>query len=99
MDFRQEFNSHYKKWKVAVNDMPHYSKSTAYTQLPEYRDIIALGMPCIPLLKDKLKKNKPLDFFLTDAVIEILDLDPEGFNQTDLEKKRVEVLEKLNEEK
>ena len=99
MNFHKKFNNRYKKWKDAVNDMPHYSKSTAYTQLPEYRDIIALGMACIPLLKDKLKKNKSFDFFLTDAVIEILDLDPEGFNQTDLEKKRVEVLEKLNEEK
>ena len=40
-----------------------------------------------------LKTEQPIEY--QHAVIEILDLDPEEFNQTDLEKKRVEVLEKL----
>jgi hypothetical protein len=95
MTVEQDFIRCYEKWKNAIKKMPHYSKSTAYVQIPEYRDIVGLGSKCIPFLLDKLIKNREVDFFLTDAVIEILNWNNEDFPQTDLEKKRLTVIKKL----
>src|SRR6185295_19428703 len=41
----QEFEDRYQKWIQAVAAMPRYSKSTAFTQLPEYRSLVAVGPP------------------------------------------------------
>lgn len=95
MTVEQDFIRCCEKWRSAVKKMPPYSKSTAFIQIPEYRAIVDLGSKCIPFLLDILIKNKEVDFFLTDAVIEILNWDPEDFPQTDLEKKRLAVIEKL----
>ena len=91
----QEFEDRYRKWIQAVDDMPRYSKSTAFTQLPEYQSLVALGPPAVPLLAKNLAKNGPNDLFLSDAIIEILKLDPGQFNQTDLQEKRAQVLDEL----
>ena len=91
----QEFVDRYQKWIQAVDDMPRYSKSTAFTQLPEYRSLVALGPPALPLLATTLANNGPNDLFLSDAIIEILELDPGQFNQTDLQEKRAQVLDEL----
>jgi hypothetical protein len=91
----QEFEDRYQKWIQAVDAMPRYSKSTAFTQLPEYRSLVALGPPAVPLLATKLAKNGPSDLFLSDAIIKILELDPGQFNQTHLQEKRVQVLDEL----
>ena len=91
----QEFEDRYRSWIQAVDDMPRYSKSTAFTHLPEYRSLVALGPPAVPLLAKKLAKNGPNDLFLSDAIIEILKLDPGQFNQTDLQEKMAQVLDEL----
>jgi hypothetical protein len=91
----QELEDRYRKWSQAVDDMPRYSKSAAFTQLPEYRSLVALGPPAVPLLAKKLAQNGPNDLFLSDAIIEILKLDPGQFNQTDLQEKRAQVLDEL----
>ena len=91
----QEFDDRYRKWIQAVDGMPRYSKSTAFTQLPEYRSLVALGPPAVPLLAKHLAENGPNDLFLSDAIVEILELDPGQFNQTDLQEKRTQVLDEL----
>jgi hypothetical protein len=91
----QEFEDRYQKWIQAVDAMPRYSKSTAFTQLPEYRSLVAVGLPAVPLLAKKLAKKGPNDLFLSDAIIEILELDPGQFNQTHLQEKRAQVLDEL----
>ena len=91
----QELEDRYQSWIQAVDDMPRYSKSTAFTKLPEYRSLVALGPPAVSLLANKLAKNGPNDLFLSDAIIEILELDPGQFNQTDLQAKMAQVLDEL----
>ena len=90
-----ELEDRYQKWSQVVDAMPRYSKCTAFTRLPEYRSLVALGPPAIPLLGKRLANNGPNDLFLSDAIIEILELDPGRFNQTDLQEKRAQVLEEL----
>lgn len=96
MSIQQEFACRHKKWTTAAESMPFYSKSTAYTDLSEYRDIVALGPDVLPLLLQKLKANRGMDFLLVDAIIEIQGWDPEDFPQTDIGKKRLAVIEALD---
>ena len=91
----QEFEDRYQRWIQAVDAMPRYSKSTAFTQLPEYRSLVELGAPAVALLAQRLASNGPNDLFLSDAIIEILQVDPGQFNQTDLQAKKAQVLDEL----
>ena len=75
--------------------MPRYSKSTAFVQLPEYRGLVALGPSAVPQLALRLAGSEAKDLFLSDAIIEILSLDPEQFDQTDLQARRAQVLDEL----
>jgi hypothetical protein len=91
----QEFEARYQEWIQAVEAAPRYSKSTAFTQLPEYRSLVALGPAALSPLAKHLANNGPNDLFLSDAIIEILELDRGQFNQTDLQEKRAQVLDEL----
>lgn len=93
-----EFIDRYAKWKARMKDMPPYSKSTAYTSLSEYQDFIALGLEAVPFLLQKLRENEGMDFLLADAIINIKGWDPTSFPQTDLEKRRLAVIEKLEDD-
>ena len=93
-DLNEEFNRRYEKWQSAVHAVSQYSKSTAYTGLPEYRGLIALGREALPLLFGKLEQDEGMDFLLAEGIIAIEGWDPSGFPQTDLRERRSAVLRK-----
>jgi len=98
MKDKQEILKCYEKWKTVVDSMPPYSKSTAYTNLPEFEDIVKLGSDALPILLQKLVNNRGLDYILADAVIRIKGWKPHEFSQTDLEERRTSVIRKLKKE-
>lgn len=89
------FQRRYFNWVKRVNEMSPYSKSTAYTRIPEYRSIVAMGKIALPCLVEKLEKDENMDFLLCDAVIEISGWQPEEFPATDVGARRDAVLRKM----
>ena len=96
-DIGSEFQTRYEKWKERIGAMPPYSKTTAYTQIPEYRQIILLGRDALPYILDKIERDHEMDFVLCDAVIEICGWSPEEFATTDVGARRDAVVEKYRE--
>lgn len=86
----------YAGWRRHVDANSHRSKSTAYTNCPEFRSIVEFGPACIPYLKEKIEADDGLDFMLSLAVIEIMKWDPAEFSLTELRRCREQVLNRLN---
>ena len=87
---QQQFIALYEKWESVVQAMPHYSKTTAYTDLQEFSDIVACGRGVVPLLH-----AKGMDFVLCLAVVKIMGWPSEQFPTTDMTELRSRVLQKL----
>lgn len=76
--------------------MPPYSKTTAYTNLREFDDIVACGKGILPLLRKKIQEGKGVDFVLSVAVVKIMGWPEDQFPTTDMTQLRVSVLRKLD---
>ena len=90
-----EFENKYAKWAQRIAEMPPYSKSTAYTKLPEYREIVQLGSKALPCIVKKSMSEQGLDFLLCDAIIEISGWAKDEFPITDLGSRCEAVIEKF----
>ena len=88
----------YENWQRAVEKMPPYSKSTPYTDLPEFADIVASGRGIVPLLREKIRNGKDIDIMLSLAVIKIMGWSEERFSNQDLTELTRQVLEELDRE-
>lgn len=96
---QQQYVALYNKWQGAVKAMPSYSKTTSYTNLQEFSDIIACGRGIVPLLHQKIKQDEGMDFVLCLAVIKIMRWPDEQFPSTDMTELRSRVLQKLEHSK
>jgi hypothetical protein len=90
-----EFENKYAKWVQRIAEMPSYSKSTAYTKLPEYREIVQLDSKALPCIVKKSMSEQGLDFLLCDAIIEISGWSKDEFPATDLGARCEAVVEKF----
>jgi hypothetical protein len=91
---KDEFDRRYAEWRSAARAKSMYSKSTAYTALPEYRALIALGKEALPFLIEKLEKDEEMDFLLAEGIIDIEGWNPAEFSKTDLKERRTVVLQR-----
>ena len=73
----------YRTWRAAIEGKRHLSKSSAYTDIAEYRAIVDQGVSIVPFLIEKLRADEDLDFFLADAVITILGITIDSDCETD----------------
>jgi hypothetical protein len=89
----------YVSWRKAVDALPPYSKTTAYTQLPAFKELVKQGEAIVPMLEEKVRKNEGLDFILAIAIVQIRKWDSEKFPFTDMTEYRKLVLEKLEFER
>jgi len=80
---KREFDRYYAQWQKEC-EQPNVrimSNSKAYTSLPSYRAIVALGRPALPYLKDKMEHDSGFDFMLVYAAIEIEGWDASSFGK------------------
>jgi hypothetical protein len=85
----------YQRWRNATKVMPPYSKTTAYSNLQEFRDIIECGKPILPLLHRKIEDDEGVDFVLSLAVIKIMGWPDEQFSTTNMTQLRDDVLHRM----
>jgi len=83
LSVKEKFNQYYQEWKVDTH-MSIHSDTGWYTSRPSFRKIVGLGMDAIPLIEEKLKRDKQSnwengDFFLAYAVVEIYGWDTADF--------------------
>lgn len=95
MNKEQYYEQLYTAWKDAMCKKSHFSKSTAYVDNEEFRTIVNEGNEIVPFLEKKLKNNKDFDFFLVDAIVDIMNLSLNDSAETDYETKRNIVLDIL----
>ncbi len=91
----QYYEQLYMAWKNAIGEKSHLSKSTAYVDNEEFRAIVNVGDEIVPFLAKKLTNNKDLDFFLVDAIVDIMKLHLNESAETDYGIKRNVVLDIL----
>lgn len=82
LSFREKFNQYYQEWKDETH-LSYHSDTGWYISMPSFRKIVRLGMDAIPLIEEKIKKDKQTnwengDFILAYAVVEIY-----GWDKTD----------------
>jgi hypothetical protein len=91
----QYYEQLYMVWKDAIGKKSHFSKSTAYVDNEEFRAIVSVGDEIVPFLVKKLINNKDQDFFLEDAIVDIMKLSLNESAETDYGIKRNVVLDIL----
>jgi hypothetical protein len=91
----QRYTAVYQKWRATTEAMPPYSKTTAYTTLQEFSDIVACGKGIVPLLREKIEEGNGMDFVLSIAVVKIMGWPDEQFPTTDMTQHRANVLHRL----
>jgi hypothetical protein len=96
---KMNYNTLYQNWRHTINAMPHYSKTTAYTQVEEFRELVQQGEGIVSFLEEKLQKNDGLDFVLAIAIVQIKKWDSNKFPATDMTELRKLVLAQLESER
>ena len=96
---QQRYAVLYERWRTATEAMPPYSKTTAYTTLKEFSDIVACGKGIVPSLRERIKENIGVDFVLSVAVIRVMGWPDEQFPTTDITQLRDSVLQRLENPK
>jgi hypothetical protein len=76
---KEEFDTKFSAWEKRCSriDIAIQSDTSARTNIEEYRALVAMGKPALPLLMEKLEAG---EFFLNKAVQEItgIDIAPRG---------------------
>jgi len=69
-DLKATFERRYAAWKLAAREPNELLRSSIPAE-KEFREIIALGIPALPLIIDQIERGEEGDFFLGAAVLEI----------------------------
>jgi hypothetical protein len=99
-EIKHKFDLHYASWmKECEQPKVRISSSTwTYTNLPSFHQIVELGRPALPYIKEKMEKGDG-DFMLAYAVIEILGWKRSEFPSSSEQEFRDMVLERMESEK
>jgi hypothetical protein len=97
-EVKRKFDLYYASWMKECErpEVVTSSQSYTYTNLSSFRNIVALGRPALPYLKEKMEKG---NFLLAYAVIEILGWTRSDFHTDTEQGFRDMVLERMKPEK
>jgi len=90
-----EFERFYAAWHQECEAIRYSSNTHDYIELPDYRKMVLMGRPALPLLEKKLSEDRADDFMLADAVVEICGWDRRDFSSKSEQEFRDDVLKKL----
>ena len=94
---QREFERHYAQWLIECKQpkVAIMSDTRAYTSLPSYRAIVALGRPALPYLQQKMEHDSGFDFMLAYAAVEIEGWNASEFHFSSVQEFRDQVLAKM----
>ena len=77
------FDNLFDAWRAKIDKMPQFSKSTSYTKIHEFIQIVSLGHQASSRIVEKIEGMEFPNFFLVDALVAIEEWDPSEFENID----------------
>ena len=99
-DFR--FKARYHRWVAAIYDHPKImlmSDSRAYTNLPEFTEMVKLGPCALPAIAREIQNQGDQALFLGEAILQITNWDRADFEVWSLQELNERLLNRLREQR
>ncbi len=101
-NYEARFKARYYSWLAAIYNKPEAllsSDSRTFTDFPEFKEIVKLGEPALPVIAREIERKSDMSVFLGEAILQITKWKRSDFNTNSLQELNKMLLQRLREKR